>query len=191
MEKIGLVIHKARLEAELNERDDMALPREAAALAGDRAVDKMLRDEHLTLETRTQAFRSQIDEMERSKRLALNEIKYAETKHEVLDRHILALHNALETLSGLAARGQALSSDRLNMAQRVVDYELMRSDLELAVARSHEDVSRAERSITDARAQHRHEILADLNDTLSKLADATEKESAELAAIDARCAATN
>ncbi len=193
-ERIGLVAHKARLEAELDERDDIRLPPDVTARAGDRDIDKMLRDERLALETRNQAFRSQIDEFERSKRLALNEIKYAEAKHDVLDRHLVALHSALETLNGLAAKGQALTSDRLNMAQRVVDYELMRADLELAVARSREDFSRTERNVADARAQHRHEILADLNDTQARLADATEKDSAALAAYaeaEARCAPTN
>ncbi len=192
-ERIGFVVRKARLEAELDARDDLRLPPEVKAESAGRAVDKTLRDERLALETRTQTFRAQIDEMERSKRLASNEIKYAETKHEVLERHILALQNALEMLNGLAAKGQAPISERLNMAQRIVDYELTRTDLELAVARSREDISRAERNLADARTQHRHEILADLNDTQSRLADVMDQESAAVAAAEAqaRCTPTN
>ncbi len=153
-----------------------------------------MRDEKLALETRTQTFRAQIDELERSKRLALNEIKFAETKHEVLDRHIGVLQKELDTLNALAAKGQALTSDRLNMTQRIVDYQLMRTDIELAAARSNEDVSRVDRNLADARNQHRRDILADLSDTQARLADAMDKELAALALIAneaAHCAPSN
>jgi hypothetical protein len=171
LEQINLVAHTARLEAELDDRDEIRFPPEIAERGGEWTIERIMRDEKMTLETRSQSFHSAVDEIERSKRMALNEIKYAEAKHEIIDQHIALLQQAVDIQNGLLAKGQSLAVDRLNLAQRIVDYRLMRTDLELMAARSREDVARAEHNLADVRSQRRQQILLDLGETQARLAD--------------------
>lgn len=159
-------------------QDEISFPKDLLARLADRDIAKTLRDERLTFESRKLAYLGQIDELERTKRLAANEVKYADVKHGVLDVHVARLQSALEVLDGLAAKGQSLAVDRLNLAQRIVDYEMTRADIELAIARSREDIARTERSLDDLRRQRRNEILTDLSETQARLQDLAEKEAA-------------
>ena len=193
LEQINLLAHKARLEAELDDRLEMHLPPALTERGGERAIEKIMRDEKMTLEARSQSFHSAVDEIERIKRLALNEINNAEAKHEIIDQHLALLQQAVDIQKGLLAKGQSLAIDRLNLAQRIVDYRLMMTDLELTAARSREEVARAERNLADVRSQRRHEILPDLDETQARLADQQDRDAATSAAANdaGHCAAIN
>jgi hypothetical protein len=193
LEQINLLAHKARLEAELDDRDEIRFSPALTERGGERAIERIMRDEKMTLETRSRSFHSAVDEIERSKRVALNEIEFAEAKHEIIDQHIALLQQALDIQKGLLAKGQSLAVDRLNLAQRIVDYRLMMTDLELTAARSREDVARAERNLVDVRSQRRHEILPDLDETQARLADQQDRDAAASAAANdaGHCAAIN
>jgi hypothetical protein len=186
LDQIGLLAHTARLEAELDDRDEISFPPALNEHGGEQAIEKIMLDEKMALEMRSQSFHSAIDDIERVKRLALIEIHNAEAKHEIIDQHMELLQQAMDVQKGLLAKGQSLALDRLNLAQRIVDYRLMMIDLELTAARSREDVARAERNLADVRRQHRHEILPDLEETQARLADQQDRDAAA-----GRCAPIN
>ena len=190
-DQLGLLAHAARLHSELDGRDGIFFPDELLSRSDEPEVGKIMGDERRTFETRTLTYHSQINELERAKRIASLEIKNASAKGDILDRHILTLRNAQEIIVGLAAKGQALAIDRLNLAQRIADYEMQRADTELASARSAEDVSRAEQGLLDARDQHHQEIISDLSETETHIADLTNKETASAESNVAPCAMPN
>jgi hypothetical protein len=50
----------------------------------------------------------------------------------------------------------------LNLSQRLVDYEVMRADVDLSLAKTREDMTAIERNANDLPNQYREQVKADI-----------------------------
>jgi hypothetical protein len=152
----------ARLKAEAEGLDSIVFPSELLSLSDDQSVGEAVQEEKAAFATRTRAFRARMAEFDRMMRLAKIEIQFGEEKRAALEVHVEALKGALANHDRLAAKGQALAFDRLNLSQRLVDYQVMRADVNLSLAKTREDMATVERSANDLPTQYREQIKADM-----------------------------
>lgn len=162
--RIRFLARYARLEAEINGQDAIVFPPELVSRLADPAVAAVVHDEKKAFETTTKAFREQMGAFERDLRVARIELKFAQEKHAALDSYIDSLRDAIDVHDKLAAKGQALAPERLNLQQRILDYRLMRTDVDLLVAKTQEDIDDIERGVASATNQYRATILSEFNE---------------------------
>ena len=163
-ERIRFLAQYARLKAEIDEQPEVAFPPELVSRLSNRAVAKVVDEERTAFETRTKAFRGQMGELERALRLARIELKFAEEKRNAIETHINTLREALDIHDKLAAKGQALTSERLNLAQRILDYGLLRTDVDMLIAKTREDLADFEKGMAGLTRQYRGALLAEFNE---------------------------
>jgi predicted nucleic acid-binding Zn-ribbon protein len=176
--QITVDAHRIALEAELNERDEIIFPAALLGRSEESGVAKALQDENAAFNVRIRTYRAQIGDLGRQLRLVRIDIKYGEEKQHLIERHIASLQNELDVHNDLAKRGQSLAIDRLNLAQRIVDYSLLRTDLDLQLAKSRDDCELIENRLAEISNQHRNELLAELRETQAHLQTFAEQTSA-------------
>jgi hypothetical protein len=162
--RAAFVARYARLKAEAEGMESITFPAELLSRLGEQGVANALHEERVAFATRKQAFSTRAAELEHAMRLAKIEVKFVEEKRDALSLHVEALRTALANHDHLAAKGQALAIDRLNLSQRLVDYEVMLADVELSLAKMRDEMTTIEGNETDLPRQYREQVNADLTE---------------------------
>ena len=184
---------RARLRAELNEDKDIAFPAELSARTSDPRALRLMNDERLVFEKRAMNLSAQIGDAEKAARVAKLDAKYAQQKLDVLEPHLVQLKSHLADLDKLVASGQGLAGQRIYYAQRLLDYQMMRVDLQFGMERLREDLARMQQSLADLRRQRKIDLLLDLSQAEAQIVEAREKNAALLASVrkPANCLVSN
>jgi hypothetical protein len=190
-ERIRFLAQYARLKAEIDEQPEVAFPPELVSRLSNRVVGKVVNEERAAFETRTKAYRGQMAELERALRLARIELKFAQEKRDALEAHINTLRDALDIHDKLAAKGQAIAVERLNLAQRILDYGLLRTDADMLMARTRQDIADVEKSMAGLTGQYRGALLAEFNELRPAQARQDDRETADSGGTDAVIAKAN
>jgi polysaccharide biosynthesis/export protein ExoF len=165
-----LLIHHARLEAELKGAAEITLPNEIKSLRGIEPVARAVRDEQLTFETHRDALASQLQGLTEAQTLAQCEIEILDKKNEATKRQVAQFQRQLDQITPLVARGTLSVPQRLTVEQTLTQLETAQLDIEFAILKVHQEESAVKRAIEDLRRQSRSDALVDLNQTRSQLA---------------------
>jgi len=177
--QITVGAHKIAIEAELDDKDEIIFPPALLGRSAEPWVVKALQDENAEFHSHINKYRSQIGDLDRQLRLVAIDIKYGQEKQRLVEGHIASLQKELDN-NGLATNEPSLAKDRLNLAERIVDYSLMRSDLDLQIAKSRDHSELIENRLAEIRRQHRAELLAELHATEARLQTLAESASAKI-----------
>lgn len=170
-ERLVLLAHRTRLEAEIQGRNSFAIPEELRGQEATEPVQRAFRDEALAAHTRQQQVAEQAQSVQQSIELMKRENEVIEAKDTMMQRQVTLLQQQLDAVDGLLKRGAATMSQKLILEQTLAQYESSHLDLQLSGLKSRQELLKAQQSIADMRNQLRAQDLAELGQTQARLAD--------------------
>jgi hypothetical protein len=178
------IVHQARLEAELQGREEIVLQEPLQSQRNVDPVASALRDEQLVFAARKEALASQLATLNEDKTLAEQEIELTTAKQQSLLRQQTLAQDELNKINGLMKEGLANGGQKLALEQNILQAEAVRLDVQLAILKARQEVSKIDRNVVDVRNQWRNDSLADFNKTRSTIADLVRQARVAKAAID-------
>jgi polysaccharide biosynthesis/export protein ExoF len=174
-DRTSLLARQARLDAEISEKPQIAFPEELLARSGEPDVARMLREEQLLFEARRTGLADQVKSLEQNKAYLSNEIIVLQQKSATIDKELAAMRKELELVSGLLSKGLVGAPRQLELEQNIAQIENNQLDVQVAIVRANEDISKSDREVSDLKTKFQNDILQEAADVRVKLAEATEK----------------
>lgn len=168
-------LRAARLEAERDGRDAIALPPGIASRAGETEVAALVAAETTLFEARRRAQRGEEAQLRERIVQIRDEIAGLEAQHRSILEQAKISEQELASLEGLQRQGLTQVT-RVNPLRRsIVQYEGQAGDLLAQIARARGRISETELQITQIEKQALNEITRDLRETKDKIADLNER----------------
>jgi hypothetical protein len=173
-ERDAMLARRARLQAELEDKDVIAFPTNQSA--NKRSIgEQAMREEELIFQARKEQLNAKTESMRRLKTMLENEISTLQTKGAALEQQIDLVRKELDNISSLVSKGLSYTSRQLSLEQNIAQLQSTRVDVDLSIVRTRQDISKTDREIVDLSHQRRNDILTDLRKAEDKLAELSEK----------------
>lgn len=182
-----LLVRRARLAAELDETMQVATPEE---LRNDADVARLVADETAVMNARSEALKSQLLAYSEIKSLFSSEVEALEQKIEVQNRQITLARREQQTVSALVSKGLAVSSREFGLERTLADLESKLLDYTTAVLRARQEISKAERTADDLKAERKAKIVTDKQDTEAQIDQSRARLATALNLVNATTVAT-
>lgn len=153
---------RARLEAELEEKNKIVFPPEAGGAAPSGALAQIQREEEAIFKARTEAYARQLQSLQELAELFVEEIKTLDEKMVAQDRQIEITEAELNDVSKLVNSGTVVKSRETSLERILADLQSDKLDLVVASMRAKQRLSETERDVESLKGQHRTEIVHDL-----------------------------
>jgi polysaccharide biosynthesis/export protein ExoF len=164
-----MLVRQARLEAELEEKDDFGVPVE---LDDHPKASGIAKEEHGFMAARNSMLRSKLDTLVDLQALSEQEIVTLDDKIKSQHVQIELAEQELKGVTSLREKGLAVTSRQMALRRELADAESKLLDLEIALVRSKQALKKAERDSEDLRSTHLAEIEKDLQEVRPKLEQA-------------------
>jgi hypothetical protein len=176
---IQLIAHRARLEAELGEAQQINLPPEFRGQENNELVMRAMGEEQQAFETRKQQMASELSNAQENIAQLKDERNIAETKKTIAERQAAMLHSQLDSVNELLRRGLSTNAQKLQIEQNLAQYESARLDMQLLALKSQQEWMKTEQHVVDLRNQVKMADWAEFNQTQQKLAELSRQASAQ------------
>jgi protein involved in polysaccharide export with SLBB domain len=163
-----LQARRARLQAELDDKAEIAFPTELLATPQGGA-NEIMNEEKSIFVARAEAFKRQLDSLGELRILLTNETKVLAEKIASMDRQIKIAQDELNDVSALAQKGTVTRSRESDMERLLAGLQSDRLDLALASMRASQKISETEREATTLKGQRSTEITKDLQSVQSDM----------------------
>lgn len=187
LEARRLLVRRARLAAELDETMQIATPEE---LRNDSDVARLIADETAVKNARSEALKSQLLAYSEIRSLFSREVEALEQKIEVQNRQIALARREQQTISALVSKGLAVTSREFGLERTLADLESKLLDYTTAVLRARQEISKAERTADDLKAERKAKIVAEKQDTEAQIDQSKARIATALSLISEATAAT-
>jgi len=174
-EWISLSAKQARLDAEIANADSITFSDGLKGAADKARADQAMRGEQLLFETRRSSIKAEVATIEQSIVSFRAEISALENKSKSLDRQIELSRGELNLVNDLVAKGLTITPRKLAAEQSQASFESNRLDVQVAMLRAQQSLTRAERDIIDLRSRFRRDALSEAAETRLRLAQNDEK----------------
>jgi hypothetical protein len=174
-ERISLLAHRARLEAEIAGHEAITIPEELRGREATESVQRAFHDEAVALQARNMQMAEQIGSVQQSIELMKRENEVIQAKDAMMQRQVALLQEQLDTVDALLKRGSATVTQKLNLEQTLAQYGSSHLDLQLSGLKSRQEWLKAQQSIADARSQLRTQDLVELSQTQARLSDVSRR----------------
>ncbi|WP_269930288.1 polysaccharide biosynthesis/export family protein [Aminobacter sp. HY435] len=171
--QLRLMVTRARIDAELAGKTEIAAPREIAA---NPLVPAMIADETAIMAARQKKVTLRLESLGNLKKLLESEIVSLGKKSETQQRQVELARKELGGVDTLAQKGLVVNTRVLSVERSVAEMEGKILDLETAILRAKQDISKAEQEAIDLKndteselAIERQKIVAELNEVTLKL----------------------
>lgn len=168
-------VRRARLNAEMEEADAIALPPEIEERKEDSDIARLIREESILFETRRDTLQEQITTLESLITLYENEIVSLEAQLDTERRQSELLDLELDSVRSLVERGLAPSPRQLALERNAAEIEREQRELETYILRAHQNISQSRQNIVSLRSERRNEIVTELQQTQAMIAEAGER----------------
>jgi exopolysaccharide production protein ExoF len=169
------IVHLARLDAELQGREEITLPGRLQSQQNAEPVASTLRDEQLAFTARKDALTSQVASLNQDRAFSEREIELTTAKEAALGRQEALAQKEFDKIGSLLNEGLVANQQKLALEQNILQAEASHLDVKLAILKAQQEVSKIDRNITDLRNQWRNDSLAEFNKTRSALTDLTQQ----------------
>ena len=187
LEARRLLVRRARLAAELDETMQIATPEE---LRNDSDVARLIADETAVKNARSEALKSQLLAYSEIRSLFSREVEALEQKIEVQNRQIALARREQQTISALVSKGLAVTSREFGLERTLADLESKLLDYTTAVLRARQEISKAERTADDLKAERKAKIVAEKQDTEAQIDQSKARLATALSLINEATVAT-
>jgi hypothetical protein len=186
-ERVGLLAHRARLEAELQGRQNIVIPEALRGQETSDQVQRAFRDEAVAMQSRQAQIAEQIDQVQQGIELMKKEGEIIQAKDAMMQRQVSLLQEQLDNVDGLLKRGAATVNQKLALEQNLATFESSHLDLQLAGLKSRQEWLKAQQSIADVGNQVRSQDLIELSQTETRLSGLSNRAAREDKPADAAC----
>jgi hypothetical protein len=170
-ERVGLLAHRARLETEIQGRENIVIPEALRGQETSEPVQRAFRDEAIAMQSRRAQIAEQIQQVQQGIELMKQESDVIQKKDAMMQRQVSLLQEQLDTVDGLLKRGAATVNQKLALEQNLATFESSHLDLQLAGLKSRQEWLKAQQSIADFGNQLRSQDLIELNQTEARLSE--------------------
>lgn len=170
-----LRVRLARLQAELNDSDDIELPAALARRQNQDEIADMLADARATLTARRESFRKQTEGFAHAKALLEQEIASLTRQIEAESRQLEYVRRELAKMRDLAERGLASSPRMLDLERNSAQIIGARQALETNIVRSRQEMHKLDQKIADIKSEIAEKVREEIEKVNLELVDATGK----------------
>lgn len=184
-----LMARRARLEAELAERQKIAFPVELTNAREGSAGKIFVQSETDLFVARAEALKRQLTSLSELEVQLQNEINVLNEKTAVQDRQIKIAEDELESISSLVQSGTLAKSRETSLERVVADLSSDKLDLVIAAMRAKQKLSETERDAIALKGQLRTEAGRELQEVVAEFEDTKLKRNTVIALLQAAGAA--
>ncbi|WP_375275947.1 polysaccharide biosynthesis/export family protein [Methylorubrum thiocyanatum] len=166
--RLALIARQARLDAEIRDTA-ITFPTELQSRSKEAEIARILREERLALDTRRAALDAQIVNLKHYKDFLTEQIASLTTKDAKTADQLDVMKSELARITGLVAKGLSAMPRQIEASQTIATLESNRLDIQIAVIRARQDISKADRDILDLKDQRRNVALQESAETRIKL----------------------
>jgi protein involved in polysaccharide export with SLBB domain len=172
---ISLRARQARLDAETAEKDTIAFPNDLLAKSDDPDVARAMREEQILFDAQRTGLANQVATIEKNKAFLHNEIASLGQKSDTIAAQLAAMRKELDLISGLVSKGLTAAPRQLELEQNLAQIQNNQLDVQVAIVRANEDISKSDRDILELQTKSRNDELTEAADVRVKLAETMEK----------------
>jgi len=165
-ERNRLLIRRARLLAEIGNRDEVTLPTELKSVPG---ADELLASERALMESRDKRQKRQLAALGDLKSLLQSEIESLAKKAETQARQLELAMQDRDNVDSLADKGLALAQRKLSLEQRVADVQSSLLDIDTASLKAKQEMNKATQDETNLRDDWDAQLAQELQNTEAEL----------------------
>lgn len=165
-ERNRLLVRRARLQAEIADKDSITLPKE---LEGTAEADQLLASETALMKSRDKRLTLQLQALADLKTLLNSEIESLTKKSETQSRQLDLVQSDREKVYNLTEKGLAVSSRRLSIEQQVTDLQAGLLDIDTASLKARQDINKAGQDETNLRNDWDAQLAQELQNTEREL----------------------
>ncbi|WP_234937596.1 polysaccharide biosynthesis/export family protein [Rhizobium herbae] len=165
-ERNRLLVRRARLQAEIAEKNDIVVPPE---LKGAADAAGLVESEKALMISRDKRLKLQLTALAELKALLQSEIEALGKKSVTQTRQLELVLEDKGRVDVLAEKGLALSARKLSIEQRVADLQAALLDIDTASLKAKQDVSKASQDETNLRNDWDAQLAQELQNTESEL----------------------
>ncbi len=170
--RLALLARQSRLDAELREKP-IAFPPELESRAKEPEIARIMNEERLALETRRASLDAQIVNIKKNKDYLTDQIASLSAKDSTTGEQLEIMKQELARISSLVSKGLSAMPRQIETSQTIATLESNRLDVQIAVIRARQDISRADRDILEIKDQRRNAALQEAAETRIKLSEVT------------------
>jgi protein involved in polysaccharide export with SLBB domain len=171
----GQIARRARLQAELDGADQISFPPELVRRENEPEVSKLLSDERKLFAARREALRSQTETLLSLKEQLNGEVESLKAKVILKERQLELLRREVQSVTTLVKRGLAIESRQFALERAEADAESNRLDLDTAIMRARQEISKTEQAILELQSKYRTGLISDIRATHAKLQEQWEQ----------------
>jgi exopolysaccharide production protein ExoF len=165
-ERNRLLVRRARLQAEIAEKSDIAVPPELQKAAD---AASLVESEKALMVSRDKRLKLQLTQLAELKSLLQNEIEALGKKSVTQTRQLELVMEDKDRVDTLAEKGLALSARKLTVEQRAADLQAALLDIDTASLKAKQDVSKANQDETNLRNDWYAQLAQELQNTEAEL----------------------
>lgn len=165
-ERNRLLIRRARLQAEIAEKDDISVPAELKNAAD---VQSLVESEKALMVSRDKRLKLQLTALAELKALLQSEIESLGKKSVTQNRQLTLVMEDKGRVDDLAEKGLALSARLLSVEQRIADIQASVLDIDTASLKAKQDVSKANQDEITLRNDWNAQLAQELQNTEAEL----------------------
>ncbi|WP_307235035.1 polysaccharide biosynthesis/export family protein [Pararhizobium capsulatum] len=165
-ERNRLLVRRARLQAEIAEKADIAIPAELKEAPD--AVE-LVDSEKALMVSRDKRQKLQLEALTDLKGLLQKEIASLDKKTETQTRQLQLVDEDLKKMDTLADKGLVISSRRLSLEQRAADLQAALLDIDTTSLKAKQDINKAGQDETNLKNDWDAALAQELQNTESEL----------------------
>jgi polysaccharide biosynthesis/export protein ExoF len=166
-----LIARRARLQAELDGGNEIKFPPELTQRQSDPEIAAVLKQEQQAFAAHRDALQSEIASRSQLKDLLAKEVVSLQQKIASADQEVGMLKAEVTKVNEFVRKGLAVAPREFSLRQNGMEMQRARLDLDTAVLRAREEIGKTDQSIVELQNQTRKEVLRELDDTNTKLAE--------------------
>ncbi len=171
----SLLARQARVDAEIGDKAQIAFPPELQAKAEDPDSARAMREEQLLFESRRSDLAARVSALGRNKDFLRNEIQQLQQKNTSVENELVAMRKEFDLISGLVSKGLSGAPRQLELEQNIGQIEGNLLDVQLAITRANEDITKSDGDILALKTKYRNEALEESQDVRVRLKQTREK----------------
>lgn len=174
-ERDRLHIRAARLQAELDDRQDIALPATLRARRNSPDIAAMMEQEQLIHQSRRRAFETQMRTLKELRSFLDQEVASLRAQRKTHDTQLALVKDELSKVRGLAGRGLTTSARHLELERLMTQLEGDGLKLDGSLIKTRQEISRTDLSMIELENKRSGEVAVELQKTRDEIAAAERK----------------
>lgn len=168
---LTLRARKARLQAELQDAEEIAFPPVLLDRQHDSAVATMLEQERTVFETRQEGLRTQLRALQELRDTLDKELGSLEQQLTFHDSQIEITRKELSGVTSLVDQGLAVAPRQMSLERSLLQMQSERLSAATGLLRARQELSRTDISMLELRNRHVAEVASSLRDTETQLGE--------------------